>query len=64
VVRAVKKLPELIQRIDEYYPARGAAPPPPPLPEIAVIEQRNLWGYALTALIAGALGALLLFVLR
>src|SRR5207237_10772364 len=36
VVRAVKKIPELINRIDEYYPTRGAAPPQPPLRAIAV----------------------------
>lgn len=57
VVRAFKKIPELIERIDDYYPPRGAAPPPPPLPEIAVIEQRRWWGYAITAVIAGAGGA-------
>jgi ubiquinone biosynthesis protein len=54
LVRAFKKLPELINRIDEYYPPRGAAPPPPPLPEVAVIEQRHWWGYAAAA-VAGAL---------
>ena len=53
LVRAVKKIPRLIDRLDEYYPPRGAAPPQPPLPDIAVIEQKNWWGYAL----AGALGA-------
>ena len=53
LVRAVKKIPKLIDRLDEYYPPRGAAPPPPPLPDIAVIEQKNWWGYAL----AGAIGA-------
>jgi ubiquinone biosynthesis protein len=63
LVRAVKKLPELIQRLDEYYPAKGAAPPPPPLPEIQVIKERDLWGYALAGLVGVAIGALLLFVL-
>jgi ubiquinone biosynthesis protein len=63
LVRAVKKIPQLIDRIDEYYPARGAAPPPPPLPDIAVIEHRAWWGYAAWALIGAAVGALLLFVL-
>ena len=29
LVRAFKKIPELIDRIDEYYPPRGAAPTPP-----------------------------------
>jgi ubiquinone biosynthesis protein len=53
IVRAVKKLPDLINRLDEYYPPRGAAPPPPPLPDIAIIERRNWWGYAL-AIVAGA----------
>ena len=63
LVRAAKKIPELIQRLDEYYPPRGAAPPPPPLPEVAMIKQRNWWGYALAGAIGAALGALLLFVL-
>jgi ubiquinone biosynthesis protein len=63
VVRAVKKIPELIHRIDEYYPPRGAAPPPPPLPDIAVIEQRNWWGYGLAAAVGAVIGAALLFVL-
>jgi len=63
LVRAVKKIPELIQRLDEYYPARGAAPPPPPLPEIAVINERSWWAYALVAIIGAVVGAALLFVL-
>ena len=63
LVRAAKKIPELIQRLDDYYPPRGAAPPPPPLPEIAVIEQRAWWGYALAGVIGAAIGAALLFVL-
>jgi ubiquinone biosynthesis protein len=64
LVRAVKKIPELIERMDEYYPPKGAAPPPPPLPEIAVIKERDWSGYALAALLGLAVGALLLFVLR
>jgi ubiquinone biosynthesis protein len=63
LVRAFKKIPELIDRLDEYYPPRGAAPPPPPLPDIAVIEHRNWLGYAVAGTIGVALGALLLFVL-
>jgi ubiquinone biosynthesis protein len=63
LIRAAKKIPELIQRLDEYYPPRGAAPPPPPLPEVAVIERRNWWSYAIAGLIGAALGTLLLFVL-
>jgi ubiquinone biosynthesis protein len=63
LVRAVKKLPELIGRIDQYYPPRGAAPPPPPLPEIAVIERQAWWGYALVAVIAAAIGAAAVWLL-
>jgi ubiquinone biosynthesis protein len=63
LVRAVKKIPELIQRLDEYYPPKGAAPPPPPLPHVAVIEQRNWWGYAVAGVIGVLVGAALLFVL-
>jgi ubiquinone biosynthesis protein len=63
VVRAIKKIPALIDRIDEYHPPRGAAPPPPPLPDIAVIEHGNWWAYALAAVAGAVIGALLLFVL-
>ena len=63
LIRAAKKIPELLQRLDEYYPPRGAAPPPPPLPDVAVIEQGNWLGYVLAGLIGAAFGALLLFVL-
>jgi ubiquinone biosynthesis protein len=63
LVRAVKKLPKLIDRLDEYYPPKGAAPPPPPLPDIAVIDQKNWWGYALAGVIGAvaALGLMLIF---
>jgi ubiquinone biosynthesis protein len=63
LVRAVKKLPELIDRLDEYYPPRGAAPPAPPLPEVAIIEHRGWWGYVGIAVAGAAVGALVLFVL-
>ena len=64
LVRAFKKIPELINRIDEYYPPRGAAPPAPPLPDIAVIEHRHWPSYAVVAAIAAAVGALATLVLR
>jgi len=63
LVRAVKKIPDLIDRLDEYYPPRGAAPPPPPLPDIAIIEQKSWWGYAFAGVLGAIIGALLLFVL-
>ena len=63
LVRAVKKIPELIQRVDDYYPPRGAAPPPPPLPDIAVIERPNWGGYLLVGILAAAAGAAGAFLL-
>lgn len=57
LVRAVKKIPHLIDKIDASYPEAGAAPPPPPLAEIAIVEPRGRLGYALTASLAAAVGA-------
>ena len=56
-VRAFKKIPDLIDRIDQYYPPAGAAPPAPPLPEIALVERGHWGSYAATALLAAAVGA-------
>jgi ubiquinone biosynthesis protein len=64
LVRAFKKIPELIERVDQYYPPLGAAPPPPPLPDIGVIEQRTWWGYAFAATAGAVIAAALLIVLR
>jgi ubiquinone biosynthesis protein len=55
-VRAFKKIPDLIERLDAYYPPPGAAPPPPPLAEVTVIKPRRGWGYALVAIVAAAAG--------
>jgi ubiquinone biosynthesis protein len=63
VVRALKKVPELIDRLDQYYPPAGGAPPPPPLPEVAVIHREAWWGYALAGAIGAAVGAAALFML-
>ncbi len=63
LVRALKKIPDLIDRLDEYYPPRGAAPPPPPLPDIAIIEQKNWWGYALAGVLGAALAAGVMLIL-
>jgi ubiquinone biosynthesis protein len=55
-VRALKKLPELIDRLDAYYPPPGAAPPPPPLADVTMLRRRG-WGYVLVAMLAAAAGA-------
>jgi ubiquinone biosynthesis protein len=52
-VRAVKKIPHLINRLDYYYPPAGGAPPPPPLPAIEVVRPAHWLGYG-AAVVAGA----------
>ncbi|MEO7634473.1 MAG: 2-polyprenylphenol 6-hydroxylase [Sphingomicrobium sp.] len=56
-VRALKKIPDLIDRLDQYYPPRGAAPPGPPLADITISERGRGWAFALVAILAAALGA-------
>jgi ubiquinone biosynthesis protein len=63
VVRAVKKIPALIDRLDQYYPPRGGAPPAPPLPDIAMVEPRHWWGYVTIGLAGAAAGGLLVWLL-
>lgn len=61
--RTFAKLPDLIDRIDTYYPAPGAAPPAAPIAQVAVLERPRLrLGYVATALISAAVavGATLL----
>jgi ubiquinone biosynthesis protein len=54
-------IPDIIRRLDEQLPRKGAAPPAPPLPEIPLMwdkgEKRVWWRYALTALAGGAVAA-------
>ena len=62
-VRAIKKIPDLINRLDSYYPPPGGAPPQPPLPEVAVIETDRWWRYALAAVGGAVVAGLALFLL-
>lgn len=62
-VRTLQRLPELIRRIDYYYPAPGAAPPGPPLPDVVVVKTRGWWRYALTGVVAGGIGVMATLVL-
>ena len=55
-VRALKKIPDLIDRLDAYYPPPGAAPPPPPLSEVTMLKPRRGWGYVLVAMVAAMAG--------
>lgn len=61
----LNRLPELIRRIEDSYPAKGAAPPSPPLPEISLMWERSpqysRWlQLMLAALVGGVAGAGLL----
>lgn len=57
VVRALKKLPHLIAKIDAQYPDPGGAPPPPPLAEVEVLQPQRGLGTAAIALLSAAIGA-------
>jgi len=63
IVRGIKKLPDLIHRIDYYYPPPGAAPPQPPLPEVTGIEGQRWWRYAVVAGVSALSGAAAVWVL-
>src|SRR3546814_846514 len=39
--RTLRKLPDLIRRIEAHYPPPGAAPPPPPLPDNVVVRSEE-----------------------
>jgi len=56
-VRALKKIPSLIDRLDAHYPPPGAAPPPPPLADVVMLRPRLGWAYVLVAFAAAAAGA-------
>ncbi|QIK96200.1 2-polyprenylphenol 6-hydroxylase [Sphingomonas sp. HDW15A] len=60
-VRAFKKIPHLIDKIDAQYPEPGAAPPPPPLADVTILQPKRGLGYALTAFLAAAAGAAAMF---
>jgi ubiquinone biosynthesis protein len=57
-VRAFKKIPQLIDRLDYYFPAPGAAPPPLPTAQVEVTElPKPRWRDFLIALVAAGGGA-------
>ena len=57
-VATLLRLPELIRRIEDRYPARGGAPDPPPLPEVPLMwvrtSERRWPGYVAAALVGAA----------
>ena len=56
VVRALKKIPHLIDKIDASYPEPGAAPPAPPLADVELLQPRRGLGLVATALLSIAIG--------
>jgi ubiquinone biosynthesis protein len=55
--RTLQRMPGLVKRIEDAFPEKGGAPPPPPLSEIKLIRVGGGWRYALVAAIAAAAGA-------
>jgi ubiquinone biosynthesis protein len=51
------RLPDLLRRIEDHFPAKGGAPEPPPLPDVPLMWERSGgrgWGgYALALVIGG-----------
>ncbi|MBS0253718.1 MAG: 2-polyprenylphenol 6-hydroxylase [Proteobacteria bacterium] len=50
------RLPELVARLEDAYPAKGGAPVPPPLPQVPLVWERKPRGWGRTAFIALASG--------
>ncbi|UZW55236.1 2-polyprenylphenol 6-hydroxylase [Sphingobium sp. JS3065] len=55
--RILQRLPGLVKRIEEAFPEKGGAPPPPPLTEVRLIRIGAGWRYMVVASLAGAIGA-------
>lgn len=55
--RTLQRLPGLVRRIEDAFPEKGGAPPPPPLSEVKLIRVGGGWRYALVATLAAAAGA-------
>jgi ubiquinone biosynthesis protein len=55
-LRTLARLPELVRRIEDRFPAPGGEPPPPTLREVEIIRIGGGWRYAAVALIAAAAG--------
>jgi len=62
VGRLIRRIPDLLERIDRAFPHPGAAPPPPPLPEVHVIRAGGGWRYLVVAALAAAAGALAMWL--
>jgi ubiquinone biosynthesis protein len=57
-MRTIARLPDLVRRLEARYPKPGAAPPAPPLADVAVVGSSRAWAFAIVATLAAACGAL------
>jgi len=63
--RALKRLPELIQRVDHYFPGPGGAPPDLPTAQVEVKElPKPRWRDLLIGLVAAGAGAAVVLFLQ
>jgi ubiquinone biosynthesis protein len=64
-IETIQRLPSLIRRLEDHYPAPGGAPPQPPLPEVKLMEFRAGWllRYGAVGIVAAAAGALATYLL-
>ncbi|HXG81196.1 MAG TPA: 2-polyprenylphenol 6-hydroxylase [Sphingomicrobium sp.] len=62
-VRALKLIPDILRKIDASYPSPGAAPPPPPLADVAVIERKSWMAPLAIGVAAFAAGAAAMWLL-
>ncbi len=64
--RTLALIPDIIKRLDEQLPRKGGAPPPPPVPDIRLMWDRqggNMWRYASFGLLGAAAGALAMWMI-
>ncbi|MDB5689434.1 MAG: 2-octaprenylphenol hydroxylase [Sphingomonas bacterium] len=55
-LRTIGRLPELVRRIEDRFPAPGGEPPPPTLRAVEIVRIGGGWRYAAVAIVAAAVG--------
>ena len=61
--RTLLRLPDLVRRIEERFPAKGGEPPQAPLPDVKLMRVGAGWRYGAVAIAAAAGGAGLAWLL-
>ncbi len=61
ISRVLRRLPTLIERLEDHFPAPGGAPPQPPVEPVTLVWQGGFWAqgwrYIVSALLGGVAGA-------